>query len=80
MHPTSNRGSVTGGFRSTLAAIGVRELAVGETVRFGVRLSRGGSSGTTDLADSSCQLRVLVHRRTGTATPFDVAAQGPALR
>jgi len=80
LHPTPNRGSVTGGFWSTLADIGARELAVGDTVRFAIRLSRGGSSGTTDLGDSSCQLRVLVHSRTGTATPFDVSAAGPGRR
>lgn len=80
LHPTPNRGSVTGGFWSTLADIGVRELAVGDTVRFAIRLSRGGGSGTTNLGDSSCQLRVLVHSRTGTATPFDVSAAGPGRR
>lgn len=76
LHSPPNRGSVTGGLWSTLADLGAQDLDVSETVRFGIRLSRGGDLGTTDLGDSSCQLRVLVHSRTGSASPFDARTAG----
>lgn len=72
LHPSPNRSSVTGGRWSALADVGVRELDVGDSVRFGVRLSRGGTIDTTNLSDSTCQLRTLIYSRTGAATPFDM--------
>jgi len=60
--PTSGYGNATD--------IGSRDLAVGESVRFGVRISRGGVAGGTDITDSRCQLRVLVYSRTGATSPF----------
>jgi hypothetical protein len=45
-------------------------LDVGSQVRFGVRVDRGGSPGTVDLADSRCQLRVLMFNRDGTSPPY----------
>ena len=66
----ANRGFVPATRWTTLADLASRDLAVGESVRFGVRVSRGGMPGTADVADSRCQLRVLVHSRNGATSPF----------
>lgn len=66
----NNRGFVPANRWTTLADLGFADLAVGQTVRWGVRMTRGGIAGGADLADTRCQLRVLVHSRTGTASPF----------
>jgi hypothetical protein len=49
--------------------VGVLDLNVGQTVRFGVQVSRSGAGGA-DLTDSRCQLRASIGSRDGTATPF----------
>ena len=64
----ANRGSVPANGWGNLANLATQDLAVGDTVRFGVRLSR--VSGSADLADSRCNLRALLTSRDGTATPF----------
>ena len=48
-----------------VADIGYFDLWVGDSIKFGVRVNRGGQSGTADLADSRCHLRVLVFSRDG---------------
>jgi hypothetical protein len=65
-----NRGFVAANQWGGLSDIGYADLDVGQTVRWGVRMTRGGIAGTTDLADSRCQLRALVYSRDGTVSPF----------
>ncbi len=65
-----NRGSVPANQWGGLSDIGFSDLNVGQTARWGVRMSRGGIAGSTDLADSRCQLRALVYSRNGSASPF----------
>lgn len=63
-----------GGFAANrwgmVATLAQADLDVPQSIRFGLRASRGGLPGTTDLSDSRCQLRVNVYSRTGTATPY----------
>jgi len=66
----ANRGSTAANQWGGLSDIGTVDLDVGQTVRFGVRLSRGGVPGGAQLSGSTCQLRVLVFSRDGTAAPF----------
>ena len=49
--------------------VGVLDLDVGQTVRFGVQVSRFGA-GSADLSDSRCQVRAQIGSRDGNATPF----------
>jgi hypothetical protein len=46
-----------------VGAIGSADLAVGQSVRFGVRFGTGGAPWTGDLIDSTCQLRVEIANR-----------------
>ena len=56
---------------ASLSDLGFADLAVGQTVRFGVRMvAVVRPAGATDLSDSRCQLRVLVYSRNGGASPF----------
>ena len=48
---------------ASLTAMGTADLAVGQTVRFGVRFGTGGAPWLADLADSTCQLRVEIGNR-----------------
>jgi hypothetical protein len=66
----ANRGSVAANQWGGLSDIGYADLAVGQSVRWGVRVTRGGIAGGTDLTDSRCQLRALVYSRDGTTSPF----------
>jgi hypothetical protein len=66
----TNRGSVPSNGWASLANLATTDLSVGETVIFGVRLSRDGMAGTADLTDSRCQLRALIHSRTGATSPL----------
>lgn len=70
LNANPNRGSVPANQWGSLSDIGAVALNVGDTVRFGARLTRGGVAGGTDLADSRCQIRVLVYSRTGSASPY----------
>ncbi len=70
LNANANRGSVPANQWGSLSDIGAVALNVGDTVRFGARLTRGGVAGGTDLADSRCQIRVLVYSRTGSASPY----------
>jgi hypothetical protein len=63
-----NAGWVPAGRWGTLSNLAQRDLAVGETVRFGVRMGR--VSGGADLSDSRCNLRVALPSRNGASSPF----------
>ena len=60
----SNRGSVPANQWGTLNDIGFAHLDAAQSARWGVRLTRGGIAGATDLADSRCQLRVRLYSGT----------------
>jgi hypothetical protein len=64
----ANRGSIPANGWGSLANLGTQDLTVGQSVRFGVRLNR--VSGSADLSDSRCNLRVLVISRDGASSPF----------
>ncbi len=49
--------------------VGVLDLAVGTSVRFGVQAARV-DAGTADLTDSRCQLRAAIGSRDGTSSPY----------
>lgn len=70
LNTVANRGFVTANQWGTLSDLGFADLDVGQSARWGVRMGRGGIAGASDLADSRCQLRVLVHSRNGAASPF----------
>jgi hypothetical protein len=59
-----------GGGWVTVANLASLDLDVGQVVRFGVRVGRAGVAGVIDLDDGRCNLRVLVHSRDGTASPY----------
>lgn len=70
LNTETNRGSVPANQFGSLSDIGSTQLNVGQNVRFGLRVSRGGVASSTNLTDSRCQTRVLVYSRTGGASPF----------
>ena len=70
LNTVTNRGFVPANQWGALSDLGFIDLAVGQTVRWGVRMTRGGLAGAADLADSRCRLRVLVYSRNGAASPF----------
>jgi hypothetical protein len=70
LNTVSNRGFVRANQWGAFADIGFVDLAVGESVRWGVRTTRAGLAGTASLADSRCRLRVLVYSRNGSASPL----------
>lgn len=63
-----NRGYVPTNRWGALANLATTNLAVGENVIFGVRVTR--ASGSADLSDSRCNLRVEIGSRTGGSSPF----------
>ena len=65
-----NRGLVAANQWGALSDLGFADLAVGQSVRFGVLMSRGGVPGAADLSNSRCALRVLVYSRTGSVSPL----------
>lgn len=66
----TNRGGVPAGRWGAIAGVGLRDLDVGQTVRFGLRVARDGLPGTADLVQSRCQLRTLIYSRNGASAPF----------
>jgi len=70
LNATPNRASALAGAYGNAADVGARDLAVGENVLFGVRVTRGGVAGSGDLTDGRCHLRVLVYSRTGANSPL----------
>ena len=65
---SAGRGSVTAGQWGHVSGVAVRDLNVGESVSFGMRLSRAAGSG--DLTGGACQLRVQIVSRDGASSPF----------
>jgi hypothetical protein len=65
---SAGRGSVTAGQWGHVSGVAVRDLNVGESVRFGMQLSRASGSG--DLSGGACQLRVQIVSRDGASSPF----------
>lgn len=63
-----NRGWIPTNRWGNVANLATTNLAVNDNVRFGVRVTR--ASGSVDLADSRCNLRVAIETRTGAASPF----------
>lgn len=63
-----HRGSLPANLWGSVANLATTNLAVGDNVRFGVRVGR--ASGSADLTDSRCNLRVAIGSRTGAASPF----------
>jgi hypothetical protein len=70
LNAATNRGSVAANLWGSLSDVGYADLNVGQTARWGVRMTRGGMAGTTDLSDGRCQVRALVYSRDGTSSPF----------
>jgi hypothetical protein len=70
LNTTTNRGSVVANQWGGLSDIGFVDVNVGQSMRWGVRMGRGGAAPGVNVADSRCQLRVLVYSRTGAASPF----------
>jgi hypothetical protein len=66
----ANRGFIPANRWGMLSNVAATDLAVGETVRFGVQMTRGGLGGTSDLGDSRCQLRAALYSRDGAAPPY----------
>ena len=64
------RGTIRANLWTNARAQGSLDLDVGQTVRFGVLLTRGGAGGTATLTDSRCSLRAVIGNRNGTAPPF----------
>jgi kumamolisin len=63
-------GSATTGHWGNVRVSGVRDLDVGQTVRFGVRVGRGGLAGTGGLMASRCNLRTQIGNRVTGYSPF----------
>jgi len=63
-----SRGSAAAGRWGNVANLAVRDLDAGQSVRFGVRMSR--VSGTADLVSARCNLSVRIGSRNGTIPPF----------
>jgi len=63
-----NRGWVPVNRWGTVANLATTDLAVGDNVIFGVRVTR--ASGAADLSDSRCNLRVAIGSRTGAVPPL----------
>jgi Pro-kumamolisin, activation domain/Bacterial Ig-like domain (group 1)/Subtilase family len=58
-----NRAFSTAGQWGHVRASGIADLNPGETVRFGVWVSRGALPGSADLTDSTCKVRAAVGNR-----------------
>ncbi len=70
---TASQGVVQAARWGNLGSMTSQDLNVGQTARFGLRVSRGDAPGSADLSDSRCNLRALVSNRNSTFAPFDAA-------
>jgi len=70
MTSQGNRGSVSANHWAGLGNLAQVDVDVGQTVRYGVRLSRDGLAGTADLSDSRCKLQAVIFSRDGSASPY----------
>ncbi|HEX6945491.1 MAG TPA: hypothetical protein VF196_04800 [Casimicrobiaceae bacterium] len=64
----AGRGAIVSNRWGTLASVATTDLAVNDSVRFGVKVGR--LTGAADLSDSRCNLRVAIGSRTGDASPY----------
>ena len=58
-----NRGTIVANAWAGISDIATVELAVGQKVRWGIKLSRGGVAGLSDISDSRCRLRAVIYGR-----------------
>jgi hypothetical protein len=65
------RGFVRADQWGNLRSLGEVDLAPGQRVRFGLRVSRGGLPGAAGIGSGTCNLRVRIDNRNGEASPFD---------
>lgn len=68
---TATRASLTPGRTVNARVAGSYEFAVGEAMRFGLRVSRG--AGTANVSASQCRLRAIVGNRNAAYSPYDAA-------
>ena len=68
---TNVAGSATTAHWGNVRATGVRDLDVGQTVRFGLRVGRGDFAGSSDLSASECNARVRIGNRVTDYSPYD---------
>lgn len=63
--------SIQPGRWSGVRVAGARDVAVGESVAFALRVARGGFPGTATVVDGACRLRTTLENRQSTVEPFD---------
>ena len=68
---TNPAGSASSAHWGNVRTHGVRDLDVGQNVRFGLRVSRGGLPGSGGLSASRCNLRAVIGNRTTDYAPLD---------
>jgi Bacterial Ig-like domain (group 3) len=68
---TAAAGSAASGHWGNVRAAGTRDLDVGQNVRFGLRVSRGGLPGAGGLGASRCNLRTQIGNRVTGYSPLD---------
>ena len=56
---------------ANVRAHGELDLLVGQTVRFGIRMTHGSVGGTAVLTDSRCHVRAVFGNRNGSTSPYD---------
>jgi hypothetical protein len=61
---------VTAAHWGSVRVEGVRDLDVGQTVRFGTRVSRGGLAGAGALSASRCSVRASIGNRVTGYSPL----------
>jgi hypothetical protein len=66
---TAMRASLAAGRMVNTRVMGSYDFVVGESMRFGLRVSRGG--GAANVSASQCRLRIIVGNRSATYSPFD---------
>ncbi|HVF64946.1 MAG TPA: choice-of-anchor Q domain-containing protein [Casimicrobiaceae bacterium] len=55
---------------ANLRVQGSVDVGVGDRVRFGLQMTRGGAGGTANLTDSRCNVRALIENRNSPSAPF----------
>ena len=66
---SDSRGAILAKQWGNVGNVAYTDLDVGQSVRFGVRVVRVGS-GSADISDSRCNVRMVVYSRDGQASPF----------
>lgn len=71
MSPIANRGWTAANKWGGFSDIAHVDLDVGQTVSWGIRVTRAaGSGGSTDITASRCVLRATIYSRDGTSSPY----------